>query len=320
MSTGDAEKVAIGLLGIQFTDFKPVDLSGCLYPLTEKESLIPLQTVDAATGPEKPSGCNQDKEIFRFICQQGPAMISKAQIKFIKSLQIKKYRKQEQCFVVEGRKSVEELLRSDMEVVWVAGTRSYFADTVMSHKNAQLITVTQKELQTLGEFQSNDEVIAVARIPIPAPPQLPNQSLALVLDDIRDPGNLGTIIRTADWFGITTIFASPETADLYNPKVISATMGSFTRIRVHYTELVPLLKSGGCPVYGAFLTGEDIHTLTIQAPAFIAVGNESHGISDEVARLVSHRITIPRYGKAESLNAAIATAIVLDTVRASVAK
>jgi TrmH family RNA methyltransferase len=137
---------------------------------------------------------------------------------------------------------------------------------------------------------------------------------ALVLDDIRDPGNLGTIIRTADWFGIHKIIASEETADFYNPKVIHATMGSFCRVLVYYTALPHYLNDTQLPVYGAFLDGVDVHQLKFPNAGLVVIGNEAQGISKEVERSVSHRITIPKKGGAESLNASIATAIILDTI------
>jgi TrmH family RNA methyltransferase len=146
-------------------------------------------------------------------------------------------------------------------------------------------------------------------------PALAEHEIALILDDIRDPGNLGTIIRTADWYGIRHIIASEDTADVYNPKVISATMGSFCRTSISYTSLPAYLEGIGRPVYGAFLEGEDIHKVKFQPEAMIVIGNESRGISPEVERLIRHRITIPRIGGAESLNAAIATAIFLDNLR-----
>src|SRR6187402_2407305 len=159
-------------------------------------------------------------------------MLSKAKIKFVKSLQVKKYRKQEQSFVVEGAKSVQELLASDFEVVLMLVTEEFRAANQVP-KSAEIIEVTDKELAGIGEFQSNDSVLAVARMKPLAELDLEPNEFALVLDDIRDPGNLGTIIRTADWFGINKVIASEETADFYNPKVISATMGSFTRVDMY---------------------------------------------------------------------------------------
>jgi RNA methyltransferase, TrmH family len=167
----------------------------------------------------------------------------------------------------------------------------------------------------LGEFQSNNTVVAVAEMKPNQSFQLPPHTFGLVLDDIRDPGNLGTIIRTADWYGINHIIASEETADFYNPKVISATMGSFTRMNIFYTSLPEYLSETKTKVFGAFLDGKNVHEITFDSGGFIVIGNESRGISPDVEKLVSERITIPRFGKAESLNAAIATAVICDNIR-----
>lgn len=246
-------------------------------------------------------------------------MISKAKIKYIKSLQVKKYRKQEQCFVVEGAKSVEELLSSGFEVTWLAATEEFARthERRIRESRAELVLATTDELSAAGSFQTNDACVALARMKPNEPFSLPPGQLALALDDIRDPGNLGTMIRTADWYGVKHMVASEETADFYNAKVIAATMGSFGRVHVYYTSLPQFLKSSGAHVYGTFLQGADVHKTDFTTGGFIVIGNESNGISREVESSVTSRITIPRYGNAESLNAAIATGIVLDAARAS---
>lgn len=240
--------------------------------------------------------------------------ISRKEASFIRSLQVKKYRKQEQCFVVEGGKSVLELLASDFEIVSVLGTPEFLA-SAHTALTGEVHEVSEKTLESLGEFKTNRTALAVARMK-------PNKALsveageyALVLDDIRDPGNFGTIVRTADWYGIRKLIASPETADFYNPKTISSTMGSFTRVSVFYTTLPSYLNTSGVPIYGAFLDGTDVHTVAFAGGGLIVIGSESHGISPEVASQVGTRITIRRYGKAESLNAAIATAVICDNLR-----
>jgi len=240
-------------------------------------------------------------------------MLSKAKSKFIKSLQVKKYRKQEQCFIVQGAKSVQELLLSDFETITVVGTSAF----LMANKvptGIECIEASENELASLSEFQSNDSVLAIARLKENTPITIKQQEFALVLDDIRDPGNLGTIIRTADWFGINKIIASPETADFYNPKVISATMGSFTRVSLFYTELDQYLSNSRLPSWGAFLGGKDVHQVDFKTGGYIVIGNESRGISPQLEEKITQKITIPRYGEAESLNAAIATAIICDVV------
>jgi TrmH family RNA methyltransferase len=241
-------------------------------------------------------------------------MLSKANIKYIKSLQVKKYRKQEQCFVIEGAKSVLELLRSDFEPVMLVATADFLAD-IQGVPEIEVLEVSEKELSALGEFQTNNSALAVSRMKANAPLQVSGNEFALVLDDIRDPGNLGTIIRTADWYGIYKIIASEETADFYNAKVITSTMGSFTRVRIFYTGLESYLAQSGLPVYGAYLEGRSIHETQFAPGGLIVIGNESHGIRPELERFISNKITIPRFGKAESLNAAIATAVICDNLR-----
>jgi TrmH family RNA methyltransferase len=242
-------------------------------------------------------------------------MISKATGKFIKSLQVKKYRKEEQSFIVEGAKSVAELLRSDFEVKWLAATDDFLQlhSNVLSNRHIEWTEASAKELGQLGTFQTNDGALAVASMK-PNQPLTVQNEYALILDDIRDPGNLGTIIRTADWYGIDKIIASEETADFYNPKVISATMGSFCRVQLYYANLVEYLNATHLPVYGTFLNGKNIYTVDFEKAGLIAMGNEANGISTEVGQLVTVPITIPKRGGAESLNASIATAIVLDNV------
>ena len=244
-------------------------------------------------------------------------MLSKPKISFIKSLQVKKYRQAEQCFLIQGAKAVHETLASDFEILTLLGTNEFLnsIDTTILGKVKEIIEVSEKELTAVGSVETNNSTLAVVRMPAQRKPELSPADFSLVLDDIRDPGNLGTIIRTAEWYGIKNIIASPETTDQYNPKVISATMGSFLRLSVYYTGLVEFLKNVSMPVYGTFLTGENIHTVTFVTGALIVIGNESKGISSSVEKFITHRITIPRYGNAESLNASTATAIVLDNLR-----
>lgn len=216
--------------------------------------------------------------------------------------------------MVEGAKSIQELLDSDFQTTIVVGTAD-FLSSIRVHQETEVIEVSDKELEQISEFQSNDTGLAVARMK-------PNESFVvgegefgLILDDIRDPGNLGTIIRTADWFGIQKIIASEETADYYNPKVISATMGSFTRVRLFYTDLVSYLGEQRHRVFGAYLDGQDVHQVDFGNSGLILIGNEAHGISPSLGRFVTDKITIPKFGRAESLNAAIATAIICDQVK-----
>ena len=190
-------------------------------------------------------------------------MLSKARIKFIKSLQLKKYRKQEQCFVVEGEKSVLELLKSDFKVHQLLGTTDFISrhGRLLREVSTEVIEVKPDELAGLGEFATNNAALAIAAIKPNQEPVLHTNEFVLMLDDIRDPGNLGTIIRIADWYGISKIIASAETADLYNGKVIHASMGSFTRVTVYYTDLAIFLEKNALPVLGTFLDGSNVHQL-----------------------------------------------------------
>lgn len=218
---------------------------------------------------------------------------------------------------MEGAKSVEELLASDFEtsLIIVTDALARTWEVRLSKCKAEIILASEDELTSLGAFQTNTGALAVAKMKSAKRPTIKPGDFALTLDDIRDPGNLGTIIRTADWYGIKEIIASKETADFYNPKVISATMGSFCRMNVFYTDLPEYLSQNKLPVYGTFLDGENIHTEAFQHSGLIVIGNEANGISRDVEKFVTHRITIPKFGAAESLNAGIATAVVLDNLR-----
>lgn len=228
-------------------------------------------------------------------------------------MQVKKYRNEEQCFLVEGAKSVKEILHSDYEVELIVGV-PHFLSQISTLYKAELVECSEKELSSIGTFQSNETAIAIAKMKPNKNPILTHDELLLGLDDIRDPGNLGTIIRIADWYGIKNIIASENTTDFYSPKVVTSSMGSFTRINMYYTNLSDFLGNCNRVIYGAFLDGEDVHNLDIERSPILVIGNESNGISKEVESVIDRRITIPRYGKAESLNAGVATAIILDNL------
>lgn len=212
---------------------------------------------------------------------------------------------------------MKETLASGFEILCLAGTEEFF-NSLARPKSAnatEFIVVGERELTSLGSVEANNSALAVVKMKSSQAPNLTTHDFSLVLDDIRDPGNLGAIIRTADWFGIRNIIASSETADFYNPKVINATMGSFLRVNVFYTPLEEFVSKTSLPIYGTFLDGEDIHSVKFLRGGLIVVGNESKGISPGIEKRITHRITIPAYGKAESLNASAATAIVLDNLR-----
>ncbi|MEP2772703.1 MAG: RNA methyltransferase [Fulvivirga sp.] len=239
-------------------------------------------------------------------------MLTKASAKFIKSLQLKKYRNIEQLFVVEGVKSVDEVISSTFKIKTVVAEESFVQDRDLS--GIEVIKASRKELAQLGSFKTNDGAVAVVH-------QKSNKSLTLTegmfiaLDGVNDPGNLGTIIRIADWYGIDNILASKDTVEVYNPKVIAASMGSFCRVNVYYHDLLTTLSESKLTKYGAFMSGENIHSQKLNQHGIIVMGNEANGISPEVEELIDVKITIPKYGSAESLNVAMATAIICDNFK-----
>jgi TrmH family RNA methyltransferase len=247
-------------------------------------------------------------------------MLSKNRIKYINSLKIKKYRQQHEAFMVEGAKSVLELLESDFKTEVVLATQEFQQkySSILTRHNTLTETVTIQELEGLGSFQTNDSCLAVAKTKQNEFLSLNESEYMLILDDVRDPGNLGTIIRVADWYGINKIVCSNDTTDIYNPKVIAASKGSFTRVNIFYTDLVSYLKENTAKktVIGAFLGGESLYDFQFsQTGGYVIMGNESNGIGAQVEKLVTHKVTIPRIGAAESLNVGIATAIMLDNMR-----
>ena len=231
--------------------------------------------------------------------------ISKAQIKLIRSLQQKKYRDETGLFVAEGEKCVEEL-RKAFELVYL----------YREGENASRI-----EIEQMSGLKTPQGVIAVFKKPITNHQSpITNGELVLALDGIQDPGNLGTIIRTSDWFGVYDIYCSLDTADCYNPKVVQATMGALAHVRIHYVDMPQWLASVQCPIYGTLLEGENMYTKPLAKEGVIVMGNEGKGISPAVRKLITQAILIPPYKKEaseviESLNVSIATAIVLAEFR-----
>lgn len=243
-------------------------------------------------------------------------MISNAQQKYVLSLHQKKYRKLNRTFIVEGRKNILELLNSDFKVQQLYCT-SIFAEELKNAPAESLITIlNEKELNKISTLKTSDQVLAVVHQNEQPFVGLKTDETALILDDINDPGNLGTIIRIADWYGIKHVICSENTVEFYNPKVIMATMGSFTRVKVQVTDISLFLKEHAeQEVLGAYLEGESIYDLTEFRSGFLVLGSESHGISEKVTPFVSKKVTIPRVGGAESLNVAISTAILLDNLQ-----
>jgi TrmH family RNA methyltransferase len=244
-------------------------------------------------------------------------MISKQHVKFIKSLQYKKYRKKAHAFLVEGSKSVLELLSSDFEVLSLTATARFYSEhgSHIDDSTIRCYETDEEALSRMGSFQSNDDVLAVASMKPTSPFSVHSNEHLIALDDLQDPGNLGTIIRTADWYGWSKILVSPDTVDFYNPKVISATKGSFTRVQVYETEWISFLDQyPQLNIYGTFMKGSSIYKTSISSPSMICFGNEAHGIGDRLAGRITRRLMIPRIGKAESLNVAVAAAIVMDHI------
>lgn len=241
-------------------------------------------------------------------------MVSKNQIKLITSLQQKKYRKQEQLFFAEGVKVVQELLHSNFELQDLFTTKQDFLTVPKDKVHA----ISDSELKKISALSTPNTCLAVFKIP--KIKDFIERGLIVALDDVRDPGNLGTIIRLCDWFGIETLFCSEESVDIYNPKVVQATMGSISRVNVVYGNLEAFLSKSKLPVFGTFMDGKNIYQEDLPKEGIIIMGNEANGISESVEKLVSERIAIPRFGNlqiTESLNVATATAIILSEFKRS---
>jgi len=239
-------------------------------------------------------------------------MLSKIKIKYIQSLGHKKWRDEENVFIAEGPRLISELLGSAKtnikEVFALPGWIK-----VTTTQDVQLTEISEPELKKISQLTTPHEVLAIVeKIRWEGSPVI-DGNISLALDGIRDPGNLGTIIRLADWFGIKNIFCSPDCAELYNPKVVQASMGSIARVRVEETDLVSFLKNNlHSRTYAAVLNGRDITKMERLKEGIIVVGNEAQGINNDILKLANVHITIPGKGKAESLNAAVATGIVLS--------
>ena len=244
-------------------------------------------------------------------------MLSKNTVKFIKSLHQKKFRNLENRFLVEGEKSVLEVMDSVFSVETLVATPDFIKRNQKSLINfsGQLYEVTQNQLENLGTYKSNKDALVIVEKKKNEGFDPEPDELILALDDVKDPGNLGTILRIADWYGIKKVLLSLESAEVYNPKVIQSSMGSFTRIKWAYGSLSEAFDRWKVPVYGAFLEGENIHQMKSLEPGVLLMGNESKGISEGVLNYVSKKVTIPAYGHAESLNVAVATAILVDNFK-----
>lgn len=230
-------------------------------------------------------------------------MLSKAEIKDIRALSQKKFRDERRLFVVEGEKLVAEALASGLEVVRVL----------------RMDEIGQEAMSRISMLSTPSPVLAVVRMPEPAAVEVDTAGLTIALDSLRDPGNVGTIIRLADWFGIRNMIASNDTVDIYNPKVVQATMGAIFRVKFSYCDLPAVLAGVYCPVYGTYLEGENIYDSELSPNGVIIMGSESNGISERVGKCVTRKITIPPFssGKTvcESLNVAVAAAVICSEFR-----
>ena len=239
-------------------------------------------------------------------------MVSKNQIKLITSLQQKKYRVANQLFFAEGIKVIQELVESNFELVHLYTTQNDFDEV----SNAKKTLIHESDLKKISALATPNTCLALFKIPDNK--EIDESGLIIALDSVRDPGNLGTILRLCDWFGINQLICSSETVDIYNPKVVQATMGSIARVNVNYIDLNTFISETKLPVFGTFMDGKNIYKSVLPQEGIIIMGNEANGISSELELLVKNRLTIPRFGhlqKTESLNVATATAIILSEFR-----
>jgi len=236
-------------------------------------------------------------------------MITKNQIKYIRGLSLKKNRIKEQCFVVEGEKCLAELLNSSFQVVELFALKDWIDENKSVFDKIQV--VNPKELERISNLKSPNKVLAVVKMKEQEIIQQ-ESAVTLVLDDINDPGNLGTIIRMCDWFGVKQIICSENTVDIYNPKVVQSTMGSLFRTHVRYTDLSTYLAKVTTPVYGAYMDGKNVKDIKVNHKTHLVIGNEANGISEKVERYISKKVAIKNIGgNTESLNVAVATSILL---------
>jgi TrmH family RNA methyltransferase len=239
-------------------------------------------------------------------------MITKAQVKHIHSLEDKKYRYKCNEFVVEGEKMLQELINSSLTINCIYATKDWIEKN-QKIKNIHIEEVQAYELEKMSSLSTPN--LALATVQIPAKEAVSPKGISLVLDRIQDPGNLGSIIRIADWFGIDTVYCSEDTVDVFNTKVVQASMGSVFRIKTQYVNIEELLTTNNqIPSYAAILNGENISAHKSIQKGFIIVGNESKGVSPSIINLSTHKISIQRKGQAESLNAAIATGIICHSL------
>ncbi|OCK44032.1 RNA methyltransferase [Tenacibaculum soleae] len=240
--------------------------------------------------------------------------LSKNNLKLITSLQQKKYRQKHKLFVAEGIKVVNELLKSSVEASHIFMTE----DVVELPKNVAHTVITENELKKISTLKNPNKVLGLFQIPDEK--EISENCFIVALDEINDPGNLGTIIRLCDWFGVTELICSKSTVDCYNQKVVQSTMGSLTRVNISYVDLYTFLSNSDFPVFTADMDGDNVYKTSLPEKAVLVMGNEANGISAEISAIVNRKLTIPRFGEiqqTESLNVATATAILLSEFRRS---
>ena len=238
-------------------------------------------------------------------------MAGKKWLKLVRSLHQKKYRNQHGLFFVEGKKLVGELVHANISVLKILLYPEFEGD----FSDSPFDITNPTELKSISALKNPNGVLGIFRIP--ESKQISFNNWIVALDDVRDPGNLGTIIRLCDWFGIEHLVCSESTVDLYNPKVLQATMGSLSRVNVTYTSLTEFLENADLPIYGAYMRGESVNNQVLPDAGILVMGNEANGISPRLAELTGNRLTIPQYGgtTTESLNVAMATGILLNEIR-----
>jgi TrmH family RNA methyltransferase len=234
-------------------------------------------------------------------------MVTKSELKYIQSLSDKKVRLETGCFIAEGVKLVGEMIAAGYPLKAVYALDSWESPDA----TLEVTRIEAFELEKMSMLQTPNQVLAVAMMPQKKETLDLAGPLTIVLDGIQDPGNMGTIIRTADWFGITQIVASEDTVDVFNPKVIGATMGSFMRVSVTYKNLADWMPTIKLPVYGALLEGENVFTIKTPQKGLLVIGSEGKGIRENILDFITHPVTIPKIGEAESLNAGIAAGIIV---------
>jgi len=238
-------------------------------------------------------------------------MLSRAQNKYIRSLSQQKYRLEHKVFVAEGAKLAGEWLSSPGSLQLVVATEAWHAahlQLLSRHPEAEICVVTEGELDSVSELRTPNQVLVVARMP-EQPVLRPGKGWYLIADQVQDPGNLGTLIRIADWFGIAHMICTPGCADIYNSKVVQAGMGGHLRVNMYSADAVSFLEQCGLPVFAATLNGDDLYEQGRQKDGVLIIGNESKGISEQLRTLATKFVTIPRRGGAESLNAAVSAGI-----------